>query len=67
MATELIPYKGISLFLAYVTVPLTQIILSSVWDYRLILAIFVLCSSGAVCLAYNFYSKISYIPMTAHL
>lgn len=60
LATELIPYKGIALFLAYVTVPLTQIILSSRLTYQVILIFFILCTTFATFLAYFFYSKIEY-------
>ena len=62
LATELIPYKGIALFLAYVTVPLTQIILSSHLSYQVILIFFILCTTFATFLAYFFYSKVEYQP-----
>lgn len=67
MATELIPYKGISLFMAYVTVPLFQIALSSFFTYKVILGLFIMCSGGAVMLAHHFYTKVQYVPFTAHL
>lgn len=59
MATELIPYKGISLFLAYVAVPIAQLALPA-FDYRVFLVLFILCSAGAVALAYYFFAKVSY-------
>ena len=65
LATELIPYKGIALFLAYVTVPLTQIIFSSHLSYQVILFFFILCTSFATFLAYFFYSKVEYQPYEA--
>jgi len=46
------------MFLAYVTVPLFQIILSSMFPYQAILTLFVGTSFIAVALAYHFYAKI---------
>lgn len=64
MATELIPYKGISLFIAYVAVPVTQVALPN-FDYRIFLSIFIMCSIGAVALAYYFFAKVNYIKYGA--
>lgn len=58
LATELIPYKGIALFLAYVAVPLTQILFSKQFSYEVILLFFIICSAISVGLAYYFYKKI---------
>lgn len=62
MATELIPFKGIAVFFAYVTVPLVQILFSKYFSYQTILTLFIACTAGAGCLAYYFYSRIDYKP-----
>lgn len=62
MATELIPYKGLSIFLAYVVVPIIQITLIKLVPYQVILLVFVGCSVVAVLLGRHFYYKISYQP-----
>lgn len=58
MATELIPYKGLSLFLAFITVPTFQLLFSSLLTYQLILTIFLLFTGIALFLALYFYMKI---------
>ena len=62
MATELIPYKGLSIFLAYVVVPIIQITLIKLVPYQAILLVFVACSVTAVILGRHFYYKVSYQP-----
>lgn len=57
-ATELIPYKGLSMFLAYITVPIFQLFFSSLLGYRLILVVFLAFTGVALGLAVYFYSKI---------
>jgi hypothetical protein len=61
LATEIVPYKGLAVFLAYVTVPLTEIIFFKRVGYQMILIVFVGCSAVAVGVSYYFYSKINYI------
>jgi len=58
MATELIPYKGLSLFLAYMTVPIVQLMLSSIWTYQHILSFLLIFSAIALGLSIYFSSKI---------
>jgi hypothetical protein len=58
MATELIPYKGFSLFLAYITVPVFQLLIPSYNDYKTLLFIFIAFSCVAVCLGIYFYKKV---------
>lgn len=65
MATELIPYKGISLFIAYLTVPVFQIILPNYAAYKTLLVIFVGLSCIGVGLGLYFYHKIEY-PSRTH-
>lgn len=60
-ATELIPYKGLSMFLAYITVPLLQLLLSSFVGYRFILVLFLALTGVALALTVYFYSKIDYL------
>lgn len=62
MATELIPYKGLSIFLAYVVVPIIQITLIKSVPYQVILLVFVACSVVAVMLGRHFYYQVSYRP-----
>lgn len=57
MATELIPYKGLSLFLAYITVPLVQLVLSPLVGYRVILVLLLLLALIALLLAVYFYNN----------
>lgn len=66
MATELVPYKGFSVFLAYLTVPLFQMTLNGFMTYTQILCIFILLTVIAVYLAYYFYTKVNYIPFEEH-
>lgn len=58
MATELIPYKGFSLFLAYITVPVFQLIIPNYNDYKILLIIFIAFSCIAVGLGIYFYKKV---------
>ena len=58
MATQLIPYKGISVCLAYVTVPLFQIIMEDYSGYKNILGMFVFQTVIAVVLVIYFYRNI---------
>ena len=62
MATELAPYKGFSMFMAYMTVPLFQMLLSHFFSYRGILVVFIGFTIGAVYLSFHFYSKMHYVP-----
>ncbi len=64
MATKLIPYKGLSLFLAYVVVPIIQITLIKAVPYQAILFVFMLCSGVAVLLGRHLYFKVHYQPFT---
>jgi len=57
MATELIPYKGFSLFLAYITVPVFQLLIPSYDNYKTLLLIFIVFSCVAVGLGIYFYMK----------
>jgi len=61
----LIPYKGISIFLAYVAVPAIQFLLPG-FHYRFFLVIFICCSLVAVTLTYYFYAKVHYISFNEH-
>jgi len=52
LATELIPYKGLSVFIAYTGVPLIQLFLSKIWTYQHILYLllfFTFISLGLTC------------------
>ena len=60
MATGLIPYKGLSLFLAYTTVPILQLMLSSIWTYQQILSFLLVFTGAALGLSIYFSSKINY-------
>ena len=60
MATELIPYKGFSVILNYITVPLYQLLLGSFLPYRGILIFFTFMSLIAMGIAYYFYKNIRY-------
>lgn len=62
MATELAPYKGFSMFMAYLTVPLYQLLLSNFMPYQGILLFFVGMTLLAVLLAHHFRSKVHYEP-----
>ena len=62
MATELAPYKGFSMFMAYMTVPLYQIIFSHFLNYRGILVVFIVFTIAAVYLSHHFNSKMPYTP-----
>lgn len=62
MATELIPYKGFSLFLAYLTVPLFQMVLNHFMDYKGILVFLVGFTVVALGLAYHFEKNVQYVP-----
>ena len=62
MATELAPYKGFSMFMAYMTVPLFQMVLSHFLSYRGILVVFIILTSIAIFLAYHFRYNIHYTP-----
>ena len=62
MATELIPYKGLSVFLAYIMVPVVQLVASSYLTYTTILTLFIVCTMVAVALGYYFFKKVNYIP-----
>ena len=62
MATELAPYKGFSMFMAYLTVPLFQIVLSNFFSYQGILLLFIGFTMAAVYLAHYFYSQMHYEP-----
>ena len=44
--------------MAYVTVPLTQILFAKLVSYQMILIIFVLCTFAALLMAHHFYSKV---------
>jgi DHA1 family multidrug resistance protein-like MFS transporter len=61
MATELIPYKGLSIFLAFITVPAFQLIFSSFLHFRLILVVFLLFTGVALVMTLYFYFKIEYV------
>jgi MFS family permease len=65
MATELIPYKGFSMIMAYLTVPLFQMLLSHFVSYQGILLFFIVFTILALYLSYYFYKKVHYIPRTA--
>jgi hypothetical protein len=67
MATELIPYKGVFLIMAYITVPLLHILLKGVLSYKSILIIFILASCGALYLAYYFYAFIKYVSFEGRI
>ena len=58
MATELIPYKGFSLFLAYITVPVFQLLIPNYNNYKTLLIIFIVFSCLAVCLGIYFYRNV---------
>ena len=60
MATELIPYKGISVFLAYLTVPVFQIMVPDYSAYKTLLGIFIGFSTAGVALALYFCAKVEY-------
>lgn len=60
MATELIPYKGMSIFIAYMTVPIVQIMLSSIWTYQHILMLLLVFSGVALGLSIYFNTQIRY-------
>ena len=62
MATELAPYKGFSMFMAYMTVPLFQMVLSHFLSYRGILVVFIIMTTIAVFLTYHFRYNINYTP-----
>lgn len=64
MATELVPYKGFSVILAHLTVPLFQMFLSHFLDYKQILIVFIGFTLIAVYVAYHFNSKIKYTPFS---
>lgn len=64
MATELIPYKGFSIFLAYLTVPLFQMSLSGFLSYTKILMIFIAFTIVAVYVAYYFNRYVNYLPFS---
>lgn len=61
MATELIPYKGLSLFLAFITVPAFQLLFSSLLNYKLIMAMFLALSGLSLGMALYFYFKVEYV------
>jgi membrane protein implicated in regulation of membrane protease activity len=56
-----VPYKGLSLFLAYIAVPLFQIVLSSTFGYKAILGVFLALSFVSLYLGVYFYRKIQYV------
>lgn len=60
MATELIPYKGISVCMAYITVPVFQIIMPDYSAYKTLLGMFVCLSLVAFFLAIYFYGRVEY-------
>lgn len=62
MATELIPYKGFSVFLAHLTVPVFQMALSKFLSYKALLFIFICFTIVAVYIAYYFNRYINYTP-----
>jgi hypothetical protein len=62
MATELIPYKGFSLFLAYITVPIFQLFIPNYKNYKTLLIIFIVFSCIAVGLGIYFYNKMECVP-----
>lgn len=62
MATELIPYKGFSLFLAYITVPVFQLIIPNYDSYKTLLIIFIVLSCVAMGLGIYFYRTVECSP-----
>jgi len=64
MATELIPYKGFSTVLAYVSIPLIQMFFGTVMTYKQILGIFIALTLLSVALSYYFWQVIHYTPFS---
>lgn len=62
MATELVPYKGFSVILAHLTVPLFQMAFGQFLSYKQILAIFVGFTLVDVYVAHYFNTKVAYEP-----
>ena len=60
MATELIPYKGLSIFIAYMVVPAIQLFLSSAMTYQHIMMLFLFFTVVSLCLSLYFSIKIRY-------
>jgi len=60
MATELIPYKGISVCMAYITVPVFQIMMPDYSAYKALLGMFICLSLVAFGLSVYFYRSIVY-------
>lgn len=60
MATELVPYKGLAVFLAYFLAPLLQILLSGIISHQYLLAIYLLFSVIGLFLCWYLNYKIDY-------
>ena len=60
MATELIPYKGLSIFIAYMVVPAIQLFLSSSMTYQHILMLFLFFTVVSLVLSLYFSTRIRY-------
>ena len=60
MATELIPYKGLSIFIAYMVVPAIQLFLSSAMTYQHILMLFLFFTVVSLALSLYFSTRIRY-------
>jgi len=60
MATELIPYKGLAVFLAYVIAPLFQIFLSGLISHQNLLVVYLLFSIVGLGLCWYLNFKIHY-------
>jgi hypothetical protein len=61
MATELIPYKGLSLYLGYLTVPIVQLIVSRFWTYQQILLFFLGFTGISLMLSCYFMRRVRYV------
>ena len=58
LATELIPYKGLAIFLAYMSVPLLELAFSNILTYQEILLLLLSFSLVAAILSLYFFMKI---------